>query len=423
MTRRATDRFLVAAVVTTAGALFAILGGLPEAAVLVTPWAVLLALGVLRPSSPPQAVSTEVRNNRVLVGDEIEVVTIVAGAAGSVLVECQPEAGFLPDDEVAAAPAAVDAIVADQATLRCSLPAQRWGTYDLGRVRLVITEPHGLFRWEAAAGEMALVRVQPTPTDLRSLLAPWLVRRTTGVHPSKAAGRGVEYADIRPYSTGDSLRDINWRASARSPGLWVSQRHPDRATDVVLLVDSFIESVPDVHQVLGLAIEAAIALADSHLTATDRVGLVDLGGVVRWVSLGTGRHQFQRIADALLATGLHASVARRSLRMIPPRALPPRSFVVALSPLLEDRFIRALFLLAAGGHDIAVVECATPTRYQGDDVALGLAYRLLEAKREMVRDRLADSGIVSAQWRPGMPLSVTLGEINRRRRHTFRRSR
>lgn len=322
-----------------------------------------------------------------------------------------------------AAAAVADVFVANRATLVCSLPALRWGTFDLGRVRLEITEPYGLFRWDTEAGEMALVRVHPTPADLRSLLAPWLVRRVTGVHPSKAAGHGVEYADIRPYSPGDSLRDINWRASARSPELWVSQRHPDRATDVVLLVDSYIESVPDAHQALGLAIEVAIALAESHLTATDRVGLVDLGGVVRWVSLGTGRHQFHRIVDALLATGLYASVARRSLRMIPPRALPPRSFVVALSPLLEDRFIDALFLLAAGGHDVAVVECATPMKYQGADAVVRLAYRLREAKHEMVRDRLAESGIVSAQWWAGMPLSVTLDEITRRRRHTVRRSR
>jgi uncharacterized protein (DUF58 family) len=244
----------------------------------------------------------------------------------------------------------------------------------------------------------------------------------TGAHGSKAVGRGVEYADIRLFASGDSLREINWKASARSPDLWVSQRHPDRATDVVLLVDSFVESGHDVRTVFGMAIEGAVALADSHLAVADRVGLVELGGTVRWVRPAAGRHHIQRLSDALVSTRLHSHVADRNLALLTSRALPPRSFVVALTPLLDSRFIDALFILGAKGHDVAVIECEAswPTVEDPADEWGPLARRLWEAERQVTRDHLAEHGIAVARWRQGDHLDLTLLEITNRRRRVVR---
>ena len=63
----------------------------------------------------------------------------------------------------------------------------------------------------------------------------------TGSEVARAKGEGIEYADIREYVPGDRLRAINWRASARRGGLVVNERHPERNTDVVLFVDSFVD--------------------------------------------------------------------------------------------------------------------------------------------------------------------------------------
>jgi uncharacterized protein (DUF58 family) len=424
MNRRATERLGAAAAATVLGALIAALAGLPEAAVLAAPWAVLLALGLSK--SGPSGVSTTVgvAPDRVLVGDNVAVTTSISGAAGTVHVTSLPSAGFWPQSDEAAdrdSARTHDVLIGGHATIHSALPAAQWGMHDLGRVRIVVTEPYGLFRWEGEAGTTTRVRVHPNPSDLRNLLAPRLVRRVTGAHRSKAVGRGVEYADIRPLSTGDSLRDINWRASARSREMWVSQRHPDQATDVILVLDSFVESGHDVRTVFGLAIEAAMALAESHLKVTDRVGLVELGGVVRWVSPGTGQIQLQRMADTLLATGLFANVADRDLRGLMTRALPPRSFVVAVTPLLDDRFIDALFALGGHGHDVAVIECESAWPEQDGnavDESSQLALRFWQANRQMVRDRLAEHGIAVAGWRRGGHLDLALDELTRRRQRT-----
>lgn len=401
-------------------------GGMPEAAVLVAPWAVLLALALSRSGPDRSKLSLALAADRVLVGDDVEVYTTVTEAAGSVRVRVQPTPGFWPqdpEDESRRSAEIHDVLVADRAAVALRLPATQWGLHDVGRVEVTVTEPFGLFRWDGELNRPMAVRVHPHPTELRSLLKPWLVRRVTGAHVSKAIGRGLEYADIRPFTSGDSLRDINWRASARSSELWVSQRHPDQATEVILLLDSFVESGHDVHTVVGLAIEASIALAESHLAATDRVGLVELGGLVRWVTPSTGQLQLQRLVDALLSTGLYSHVAERNLQVIMSRKLPPRSFVVALTPLLDDRFIDALFMLSGQGHDVAVVECDSAADGATERVGEGswqLARRLWQADRQIVRDRLAQHGIAAAEWHPGTHLDMTLRELSRRRQRTVR---
>ncbi|RZV45663.1 MAG: DUF58 domain-containing protein [Acidimicrobiales bacterium] len=431
MSIRATDRFLTAVIVTVPAALVAVLAGRPDAAALVAPWIVLLVLGLSRRSLESPTVSVVASAERVVVGDDIELTTSIEGGSGTISVSHQPSAEFWRRGEEDGPPAntRTEGVIADGAAeLTCVLPASEWGQHDLGLVRYEVTHPYGLFRETGESAAVANVLVHPTPTQLHNLLAPWMVRRISGTHGSKELGRGIEYADVRPFTSGDSLREINWRASARSDELWVSQRHPDRATDVILLVDSFVESGHDVRTTVGLAIEAAVGLAESHLAVSDRIGLVELGGLVRWVSPGTGRLQLQRLTDGLLSTGLYANAAQRDLRVIPARVLPPRSFVVALSPLFDERFINALFMLSGRGHDVAVIECATvasENSSQDEGVAATrlLAGRVWEAERQIVRDRLAGRGVAVAAWGPGTHLDLVLSELTRRRQPMTRAGR
>ena len=433
MTRHATDRFALGVVATVVGFSVAVVAGRPEAALLVVPWTVVLVLGLPGWRPPEIDVAIDVDRNRVLVGDEVEVTAEVRSDATTVVaIQILEGPGFRPSDAEMAAgsrlgppPAAgtVTEVVTETQpmTARRRFVAELWGTHPLGRASIVASSPFDLFRWSLVVSDERAVRVHPHPRQVGELLTPHLVRRLAGAHPARTRDRGVEYADVRPFASGDSVRDINWRASARAGELWVSQRHPDRASDVVLLVDTFVESGHDVRTVFGLTIEAAVALAEAHLGVTDRVGLVQLGGVVRWVHLGTGRHALQRLTDALLATRLYATAAERDLDAVPARALPPRSFVVGISPLLDDRYVENLIELRAGGHDVAVIECVAPLSGESAPEVTGAyeaALRLWSAERAVVRDRLAGMGMVVGRWHEGASLDPVLNDMRRRRRLT-----
>jgi uncharacterized protein (DUF58 family) len=422
MTRRSTERLLVALISCLFGVATSVLIGQAAVVMLVTPWFVLLALGISASGRQRPQLTVAVDSDRVMVDDPVTVSASIGGVNGRVKATIDPIWRFGSSVESAALPAIADvARPSGLTTIDFTVQAVQWGMFDAGRVEVEVTEPYGLIRWTGRLTDATSIRVHPTPRQITTMVGPRFVRRTTGAHGSRLAERGVEYADLRQYGPGDSMRDINWRVSARSPDLWVSQRHPDRATDVVLLLDSFVESGHDAPAVVGLAVEAAVAVAESHLGVTDQVGLVELGGLVRWVVPGTGALQLQRLVDALLATGLYASSANRDLALISPRALPPRSLVIGLSPLLDQRFIDALFELAARGHDLAVIECdpagrppALDPRHSGPSLD-ELGWRLWQAERAVMRDRLTQHDVAVARWHPDQPIDVALRELVRRR--------
>lgn len=417
MKRLATDRLIVASVLGLSGAVIAVLLGMPEVALFVAPWVVLCALGITNERSPRVRVQMAVDQDRLLAGDTVELTASLTSSSDALVVLTpEPSSGLVspldPDVRV------VDAISGTGSNeIVFSLPAFEWGTHDLGAMKVEAIHPYGLFRSSGAFRERRAIRVHPTPRQLQELLTPWMVRRVSGTHRSKESAQGIEYADIRQFAAGDSVRDINWRASARTGDLWVSQRHPDRATDVILLVDSFVETGHDIRTVFGLIVDSSMAIAENHLSVTDRVGLVEFGGLVRWVSPATGRVQLQRLTDALLATGLYANAADKELPILPPRALPPRSFIIAFTPLLDQRFIEAIFTARGRGHDVAVIECAPAAPDRADlPESQRVAQRFWESERSMLRDRMAENDIAVAAWNGVDDLDLVLGVLMRRRR-------
>jgi uncharacterized protein (DUF58 family) len=422
VTPSSTVRLPVAVLVTATAALAAVLGGRVDVALLAAPWFVVLVLGLSRSRATAVTGSVACDVSRVVTGETVTVTATVSGVSGLIQATVRPSAEF-GANQVGGPTPMTDVAAPDGATeFRFELLTSTWGTHDVGRIDLEITQPYGLLRRHGLLHVPSEVRVHPRAVDIQRLLAPHHVRRLSGGHRSPATGRGIEYADIRPFTYGDSVRDINWRISARSDDLWVSQRHPERSTDVVLLLDTFVESGHDITASLGLAIEAALSLAESHLTASDRVGLVELGGIMRWVTPGAGRHQLQRLADALLATRLYENASDRPVSMVPPRALPPRSFIVALSPLLDERFLESLAVLRGAGHDVSVIEVApfpddTESDSGGEQYSpAGLAGRLWLVERVIARDRLAQQGVPVGRWHPGDSLHPVLADLAANRR-------
>ncbi|MGF1600041.1 MAG: DUF58 domain-containing protein [Acidimicrobiales bacterium] len=436
MTQRATVRLRLAVIIVVASALMAVTTGRAEVVMAAAPWAVLLVLGLGRGDPPRLRVTLRPVARRMVAGDELELrYAVDTDRAGTVEITPRPSPRFWGEGRGVVPPTVVEAVVAARPMeVSCPLVGGEWGTHDVGAAAVVFHQPYGLIQWRGAIVGEAAVRVHPSPPELRSLLAPILHRRQAGAHPSASIDRGVEYADIRPFEPGDLRRDINWRASARRDELWVSRRHPERAADVILLLDSLVESGHDVRSSVGAAVEVAMAVADGHVAAADRVGLVELGGVVRWVPLGSGSTHLQRLIDALLATRLFANAAERELSLVPPRALPPRSLVVALSPLHDTRFVDALVTLRHRGHDVVVIECGVAREGSDDRRPAGstgggagtdrppetrvgrLARRLWEAERVMLIDELAHYGIAVGRWDRHEPLDPVLRALGRQRR-------
>ena len=198
----------------------------------------------------------------------------------------------------------------------------------------------------------------------------------------------------------------------------MNERHPERNTDVVLFVDSFTDVRGHGRSVLDDAVRAAASLATRYLERRDRVGLVAFGGVLRWLQPGMGVTQRYRLIETMLETGVAPTYTWRDVNLIPARILPPTSLVLALTPLIDQRFIAALEDLRARRFDVAVVEVdPVPLVEPGRSEAEKLAYRLWLLEREVLRSRLVALGIGVATWGDD-ELDTVLEEVRTYRRYT-----
>jgi uncharacterized protein (DUF58 family) len=185
----------------------------------------------------------------------------------------------------------------------------------------------------------------------------------------------------------------------------------------VLFLDSFTDVRAGGRSVLEEAVRAAASLATRYLERRDRVGLVGFGGVLRWLQPGMGITQRYRLIETMIETGVEPTYTWRDVNLIPARTLPPASLVLALSPLVDPRFVTALEDLRARRFDVAVVEIdPVPLVEAGPSETDKLAHRLWLLEREVARRRLVRLGIGVATWGES-ELEAVLEEVRTYRRY------
>jgi uncharacterized protein (DUF58 family) len=249
----------------------------------------------------------------------------------------------------------------------------------------------------------------------RTVVSPMETQVFAGNELSRATGEGIEFADTRPFMPGDRLRRINWRLTTRLGEPYVNEMHRERNADIVIFLDTFAEARHGEEGTRLQAVRAAAALADLYLQRRDRIGLVSYGGILRWLQPSMGLVQRYRIIDALIETDIVFSYAWKEIKSIPPAVLRPKSLVIAISPLLDERAIGALLDLRARRFDLAIIE-VSPEPFVAAPVN-DLALRVWRLDREVMRERFRRLGVPVVVWSAGQPLEQAVQEVQ-----VFRRS-
>jgi uncharacterized protein (DUF58 family) len=393
----------------------------PELAIVAAPFVLLLAVGIAHAREPEIDASLSLSTPRTLEGDDVEAELRIESATGIACLELLLD---LPDGvEVVGGDDAV-AVSLDRGqervvplVLRCS----RWGVYDVGNIDLRAGDAFRLVVWERRLAGGLVLKSYPRPEPVRRPLSAVETQAFAGNEVARVQGDGIEYADLRDFVPGDRVRSINWRASARRQTLVVNERHPERNTDVVLFVDSFVDLGLGDRSTLDDAVRAAAALAARYLERRDRVGLVGYGGVLRWLRPGMGTGQRYRLLETLLETGVEPTFTWRDVNLVPARVLPPKALVVALTPLVDPRFVAALEDLRARRFDLVVVEVDPAGLVpRGSGRVDALAYRLWLLEREVLRSRLEALGVGVARWGDEVPLDAALEGVRTYRRFARR---
>lgn len=414
---RATPRLAVHLAMGGAALVAAVAVGRPELVAVAVPFLASAVVGVAAGRAAAVDVAVELDRDRAVEGDTVRLTVEVSAPAAVPWLELELRSP--PGLAVVGARRHVVA-VGPGAPVRLDLDLRclRWGVVRPGRLALRAVAAGGML---VAGAELAVdrtMRVHPAAERLRSLVRPSTMQVFTGSHVAPHRGDGIEFADLRPFAPGDPFRAVNWRATARRGSPWVSVRNPERNTDVVLFLDTFADVAGGAGPgTLDQVVSAAWSLATRHLEAHDRVGLVGFGGVLSWLQPGNGLVHLHRIADALLDTQVVFSYADKGIGVVPVRGLPPHALVVALTPLLDPRGVRALADLRARGVDLVVVECPPEPHVPAPGDPVGeVAHRLWVLERESLRERFRRLGIAIVPWTPGLTLEEVVGHVRAWRR-------
>jgi uncharacterized protein (DUF58 family) len=403
--------YLIIGVLSIVGGLAA---GSPALVALSAPFILLTALGLLTARDASVSVTALLEEDRVMEGEEVHVILDVESHRALVSISLDLPQGLsvkqAQDDP------AVVAVFGDGVTVSApcehvevAVSCDRWGAYRPSQMTAVVRTGLSLLVQTRTFQVDLELRVYPDSQTLRRLFQPVETRLGFGDLVSKRKGDGLEFADLRPFAPGDDYRRINWRVTASGRGVWTNDRHPERNSDVVLLIDTLAPARHGVSGVLDLAVKAAAAIADAHLARHDRVGLISFGEPIRWIEVGMGDVQRYRILDTLMESHVRRQLLWRGVRVVPPHALPAQALVVGVTPLLDERAVSVFGELRGRGFDVRILEIdpeefVTPAESESSE----LARRIWTLDREATRSRFARHGIPLVRWEPGTPLQAAI---------------
>ncbi|MBI4284675.1 MAG: DUF58 domain-containing protein [Chloroflexi bacterium] len=168
-------------------------------------------------------------------------------------------------------------------TWRARVDCQRRGEFSLGQFTLTARDPFGLFSSKRQLGEPQSVTVCPKTVELPCFEVAPLANAKYGPAQWLTELDGTSIGGVREYTSGDSLRHIHWRSTARTGRLQVKVFDADRPRYPIKNAWLLIDMCGAAYQgdkdgkIADLAVTAAASVSKRCVDIGCRVGLVAQG--------------------------------------------------------------------------------------------------------------------------------------------------
>ncbi len=260
------------------------------------------------------------------------------------------------------------------------------GNAGFGAAHIRVASQLGLWRRVHRIGPASAVKVFPDFSKLlgRTLSATDRRSPAAGMIRKRRRGEGTDFRQLREYRQGDSLRSIDWKASARHNRPISREYQEERDQQVVFLLDSGRRMLAqdDATSHFDHALEAVLTLGFLAQKQGDAVGLMTFGENTRWLAPLKGRVGLDRLLAGvydLQPTDTAPDYAQAAAALM--EKLSKRAFVVLITNLRDedDRALRIACELISTKH---LVMCASLREKALDSAVRGPVAGFADALRQ-----------------------------------------
>ncbi len=380
-----------------AGLIIAVTARRAEFAAVAAP--ALLLLATWRQDRPRSVlVSTALTASRMVEGEYAAIRVTLSGAGRhTVDLRIEPASAIMPGE---------------QDTAGVPFTAAHWGDRPVGALEITLRD-----RWRLSEGRATIplprINCYPLPAHQSTRVVLSRLPSRLGEHAARVHGEGTEFAGVREFVPGDRQRRINWPATTRRGSLQLNTFAAERVQNVVVLADATADVGTPGSTTLDLVYRGAAATIRAYLASRDRVGFIQYGSQLSWIAPATGRRQFHRVMDAMLAQP-GGWDARSAISRLPRAALPPGALIIVFSPLLDRRLVETLRDLRERGFTLLIIDVLNAAPEGGRDHAAALARRIWRMEQQAIRFSLRELGIPVVHWDGEQSLDEPLAPYTRR---------
>lgn len=155
-------------------------------------------------------------------------------------------------------------------------PTER-GEYQFGNLNIFVSSPLGLIAKKQQFSSQAMVPTYPSFLQLKKyeFIAFTNKLKQYGLKKIRRIGHTLEFEQIKEYVSGDDIRNINWKATAKKNQLMVNQYQDEKSQPIYSVIDTGRVMKMPFHELslLDYAINATLVISNIAIKKQDKAGM------------------------------------------------------------------------------------------------------------------------------------------------------
>lgn len=194
--------------------------------------------------------------------------------------------------------------IQSEKSIHYNLTPKERGVYLFGHANIYASTPLGLSSKKYILGTEKEVKCYPSFLKLRDFdfKAFTYDSKSYGIKKIRRIGHSLEFEQIKEYVSGDDIRTLNWKATAKRNQLMVNQYVEEKSQPVYSIIDK--GRAMQLHfnnlSLLDYAINATLTVSNAILRKQDKAGMLTFSRKLEdWVVAERRNSQMSLISEAL----------------------------------------------------------------------------------------------------------------------------